>query len=387
MKILYGVQGTGNGHLSRARAMAEAFRQFPDLEVQWLFSGRPPEKFFAMEAFGDYWWREGLTFVHKEGKIDQIATARQLNVSRLLKDIRTLPVQDFDLVISDFEPVTAWAAKKRKRPSLGLGHQYAFNFSIPTPAFGWTARAIMKMFAPVQTSLGMHWHHFGHPILPPIAQAHDADTIEEDSKTDGDQRDHILVYLPFENHGPLLQQLAQLPQKFTVYGLPTDLPKADHITLKAPSVEGFRRDLASANAVICNSGFELIAETLTLGKPILTRPLKGQFEQEANALALEELQLAKVVEHIDAVAIGHWLESNPTGVRIAWPDVAGAIVYWVANGRRNSPQDLADSLWKAAIPGHTAATRPQAEPTPSAREPDVMQEQGEIQEIKGNQST
>ncbi|WP_078084590.1 MJ1255/VC2487 family glycosyltransferase [Microbulbifer mangrovi] len=373
MKILYGVQGTGNGHLSRARAMAEAFRQFPDLEVQWLFSGRPPEKFFAMETFGNYWWREGLTFVHKEGKVDQFATGRQLNLSRLLKDIRELPVQDFDLVISDFEPVTAWAAKKRKHPSLGLGHQYAFNFSIPTPPFGWTARAIMKMFAPVQVSLGMHWHHFGHPILPPIAHAH-----EEPAPA---QREHVLVYLPFEHAQPLLQQLAQVPQRFIVYGLHTDLPKAENITLKAPSVDGFRHDVATARAVICNSGFELIAETLTLGKPILTRPLKGQFEQEANALALEELQLATVVPQFDAAAIGHWLEKHPEGVRIRWPDVAQVIVGWIAEGRRESLHQLSGRLWDQVIPGNavTASKR--------AQSPRETKQEEEVQDIKGSEST
>ncbi|MBN8431072.1 hypothetical protein JF535_09445 [Microbulbifer salipaludis] len=350
MKILYGVQGTGNGHLSRARAMAEAFQQFPELDVQWLFSGRAPESFFAMEAFGDYWWREGLTFAHKAGKIDQIATLRQLNLPRLLSDTRTLPVGDFDLVISDFEPVTAWAAKRHKRPSLGLGHQYAFDFNIPTPPFGWAARAIMKVFAPVQVGLGMHWHHFDQPILPPIAQTHG---VAEEAAND--QRDFVLVYLPFEHHAALLQQLAQVKQRFIVYGLPVDLPKADHITLRAPSVDGFRRDLAAAKAVICNSGFELIAETLTVGKPILTRPLQGQFEQEANALALEELRLARVVKNFDAITISRWLEEHPRGVRILWPDVAKAIAGWIADGRRDSPQQLAQSLWEGVTPGLTTA--------------------------------
>ncbi|WP_105101446.1 MJ1255/VC2487 family glycosyltransferase [Microbulbifer pacificus] len=377
MKILYGVQGTGNGHITRARAMAEAFQKFPELEVQWLFSGRPPEKLFAMEAFGDYWWREGLTFVHREGKIDQIATAKQLNVSRLLKDIRELPVQDFDLVISDFEPVTAWAARKRKHPSLGLGHQYAFNFAIPTPRFGWTARAIMKLFAPVQVSLGMHWHHFGHPILPPIAQPH--------GHTDAAQRDHVLVYLPFEHAEPLLHQLAQLPHSFIVYGLPTDLPVADNIELKAPSVEGFRNDVATSRAVICNSGFELIAETLTLGKPILSRPLKGQFEQEANAMALQELQLAKVVKQIDAITVGRWLQEQPRGVHIDWPDVATTLVQWIADGRSESQQQLSSRLWADVVPGragvrktNTLAPRP-AEPAKDIEE--------DIGGIKGGEST
>ncbi|WP_066965525.1 MJ1255/VC2487 family glycosyltransferase [Microbulbifer sp. Q7] len=374
MKILYGVQGTGNGHLSRARAMAGAFQQFPELDVQWLFSGRAQESFFAMEAFGDYWWREGLTFAHKAGKIDQLATVRQLNLPRLLTDIRTLPVEDFDLVISDFEPVTAWAAKKQKRPSLGLGHQYAFDFSIPTPPFGWAARAIMKMFAPVQVGLGMHWHHFSQPILPPIAQTHEA----AEQAADNDQ-DFVLVYLPFEHHAALLHQLAQIKQRFIVYGLPVDLPKADHITLKTPSVDGFRRDLAAAKAVICNSGFELIAETLTLGKPILTRPLQGQFEQEANALALQELRLARVVKHFDAVTISRWLAEHPRGVHINWPDVATAIAGWIADGRRDSPQQLAQSLWEGVMPA--LATAQQGTPQQAAKGKSGMRD------IKGSETS
>lgn len=341
MKILYGVQGTGNGHISRARAMAKALERHPELEVQWLFSGREPEKLFSMEPFGDYWWREGLTFVHREGRIDSLATTRQLNLGRLLRDIRELPVGDFDLVISDFEPVTAWAARRRGKASLGLGHQYAFDFPIPAPRFNWMARGIMRAFAPVQHSLGMHWYHFGHPILPPIAQPHG-------QYGDGE---HILVYLPFEHHGPLLDELARVPQKFIVYGAPVDLPAAGNIRLKAPSIDGFRQDVATSRAVICNSGFELIAETLTLGKPILTRPLAGQFEQEANAQALRELQLAHVVDKVDASTIGTWLNDQPAGVRIQWPDVAGTIVRWLADGRSQTPAELADSLWEQVVPG------------------------------------
>ncbi|NMS31154.1 glycosyltransferase family protein, partial [Vibrio parahaemolyticus] len=51
MKILYGVQGTGNGHIARARAMSHAFKEH-DVEVDFLFSWRAPEKYFSMEAFG-----------------------------------------------------------------------------------------------------------------------------------------------------------------------------------------------------------------------------------------------------------------------------------------------------------------------------------------------
>src|SRR5690606_32265718 len=53
MKILYGVQGTGNGHITRTRAMARELGK-RSVAVDYLFSGRPADKFFDMEEFGDY---------------------------------------------------------------------------------------------------------------------------------------------------------------------------------------------------------------------------------------------------------------------------------------------------------------------------------------------
>ena len=67
MRVLYGVQATGNGHISRARAMSKALAAYPDIEVTWLFSGRRKEKLFEMERFGAYEHRRGLTFVTEGG--------------------------------------------------------------------------------------------------------------------------------------------------------------------------------------------------------------------------------------------------------------------------------------------------------------------------------
>ena len=45
MKILYGIQGTGNGHVTRARVMANAFKQM-GVEVDYVFSGRAQQNYF-----------------------------------------------------------------------------------------------------------------------------------------------------------------------------------------------------------------------------------------------------------------------------------------------------------------------------------------------------
>jgi len=40
-----------------------------DVDVQFLVSGRPKVKLFDMEPFGNYWWREGLTFHSRKGRL------------------------------------------------------------------------------------------------------------------------------------------------------------------------------------------------------------------------------------------------------------------------------------------------------------------------------
>ena len=68
MRILYGVQATGNGHITRGRTMAKRLRQ-SSIQVDYLFSGRDRNKLFSMEPFGDYQCFTGLMFVTIKGKL------------------------------------------------------------------------------------------------------------------------------------------------------------------------------------------------------------------------------------------------------------------------------------------------------------------------------
>jgi len=63
-KLLYAVQATGNGHLARARTLAPALAQQPNLQVDYLFSGRSRAQLFDMQAFGAFRCRRGLTLFY-----------------------------------------------------------------------------------------------------------------------------------------------------------------------------------------------------------------------------------------------------------------------------------------------------------------------------------
>ena len=114
MKILYGVQATGNGHITRARVMCEALKK-AGVEVDWMFSGRELDQYFDMECFGDFQRFKGLTFAIEKGQISYIKTAFKNNLWQFYKDVNALDLSGYDLVINDFEPISAWAAKKQKK--------------------------------------------------------------------------------------------------------------------------------------------------------------------------------------------------------------------------------------------------------------------------------
>ncbi|MYM62185.1 MJ1255/VC2487 family glycosyltransferase [Pseudomaricurvus sp. HS19] len=339
MKIFYGVQGTGNGHISRARAMNHHLRNSA-ASTQFLFSGREPGDFFDMDEFGDWRCLPGLTFATANGRIQPLKTFRDNQLLRFWRDVRELDLSGYDLVIHDFEPVTAWAARRQGIPTIGIGHQYAFSSAIPTEGDSLMSRALIRHFAPADVHLGLHWHHFGQTILPPIVHLDESIPVQREEV--------ILVYLGFEAPEAVLQLLHQCPDtRFVYYGKFAGPSEEGNVSLRPLSVEGFRKDLHRCRGVVCNAGFELVSEALQLGKKVLVKPLQGQMEQLSNAAALEELDLGCRMNRLDAARLQEWLEDRRHPL-CHYPDVAAAIVKWILSEQRSSVEDLSSQLWQAS---------------------------------------
>ncbi len=341
MKILYGVQATGNGHITRARALNSWFSEF-NIEVDFLFSGREQKDFWDMEEFGEWRCCRGLTFYHEAGKLKLWKTIEKNSLKTLFSDIRSLDLSDYDLIITDFEPITAWAARRQGRLAIGVGHQYAFEHDVPRRGADFMATQIMKNFAPVDVGLGLHWHHFNQPILPPIAETHTTSEPSDPNK--------IAVYLGFEDPDQVIQLLEPFEDYlFTYYAPFPQYESRGHIQLKPLSREGFQHDLATASGVICNAGFELSSEAIQLGKKLLVKPLMGQMEQLSNAEALSKLGLGMSMDTLDHDTVATWLK-QPEGKRVVYPNVAREIVRWISQGdwkNQAALNQMIMSLWEA----------------------------------------
>lgn len=338
MKILYGVQGTGNGHITRARALSRYFSQF-EIEVEYLFSGRHESQYFDMEAFGKtVQYRRGLTFFHQAGDIRLLQTIRKNSLIEFWRDVKSLDLTGIDAVITDFEPVTAWAAHLRGIPTIGIGHQYAFQHSVPRAGDSYVAKRIMRYFTPTDHSLGLHWHHFNSEILPPIAEVTDNPSLMDERK--------ILVYFGFEDREDIIEFLAPINSHiFVIYGSFERFHSFGNIQLKPLSRSGFCNDLATCNGVISNAGFELASEAIQLGKKLLVKPLGGQMEQLSNAKALEQLGLGMSMAHLDRHTLEHWLK-HFSGSQIIYPNVAKEIVRWLSEGDWGNIAPLVRQLWQ-----------------------------------------
>lgn len=337
MKILFGIQGTGNGHISRSRIMASHFSRL-GVDVEYLFSGRPSEQLFDMDCFGDFHYRRGLTFSTHKGRVNYLASAWNNKFARFVQDVNQLDLTAYDLVLTDFEPVTAWAARQQSVPVMGIGHQYAFGGNTPMTGENVFSKSVMKNFAPAAIGIGLHWHRFNPTILPPIIDT------QLTKITTG--KETVMVYLPFEDQYMVTTILRSLGDyHFIQYSPELVDSEKDNVSLRATNLDGFRHDLASASRVICNSGFELISECLHMGIPVLAKPVGGQMEQLSNALALRQLGYADVVSSIGKLSIRSWLDHRAAGVTMKLPDVAGEIVEWIMQGDWHDQAKLADRVW------------------------------------------
>ena len=337
MNILYGVQATGNGHISRSREIIRCLKEKGN-NVFVILSGRDPSLLWDIDELKPYETFKGLTFSTYKGRIKYFETIFNLKFKQFFSDIASFDASEYDIVITDFEPVSSRIAARNKIPSIGIGHQYAFYKNIPTEGANPVARFIIRNFAPVDFPIGLHWHHFNQPILPPVVPMFDTGSLSvKDNK--------ILVYLPFEEPEDIMRLLAPFNNyEFFVYHKFENPSTKGNIHLCPFSRKGFLNDLKECSGVVTNAGFELVSEALAIGKKILLKPLSGQMEQLSNARAIKMLNLGSVMKKLDISSLEGFLMKSPAS-QIRYPYVAQIIADAVSNGDWGNMEKAISSSW------------------------------------------
>lgn len=284
MKILYSVQATGNGHISRALDVLPHLKKYGDVDV--FLSGANS----TLDLPGTMYRSKGLSFFYnKRGGLDYRKTFVNLQPFRVVREAKALPVEKYDAVINDFESITSLACTLKSKFCVGFGHQASFKYPLVPMAkkFDPLGRFILKNYAPCDEYVGLHfknydWDNVFNPILNErIVKAGDWKMPKRNGT--------ILVYLPSYSGTEIYNELSKYSNQwnFSVFNK-TPIYSQSNFKFFDLDKEKFADELIDCSIVITSAGFETPAEALYLSKKLAVIPIKGQYEQACNAQALQD---------------------------------------------------------------------------------------------------
>ncbi|MBX7190777.1 MAG: teichoic acid biosynthesis protein [Sandaracinaceae bacterium] len=357
MRILYGVVGEGMGHAMRSRVVLERLFELGH-EVEIIASGRAVD--FLEKRFGnksDVNRIRGLHIVYEDNEVQRARTLFE-NVLGGSLAIPAQIVKYFDLikdfspeiVISDFESWTYFYGQAHRLPILSIDNMQILNrCTIPDDVIEGHRADFEISKALVKSKLPFANHYLITTFFFPEIRKDKTTLVKpilrpEILSAKKGKGDHLLVYQTAEGNDELAKTLAETGLECRIYGM--------RRTIKEEQVEGrlryrpfsettFIEDLATAKAVIAGGGFTLMGEAVYLHKPMLSVPVRGQFEQVLNGRYLQKLGYGQYAESLaDPREIFSFIEKVP--------DCARALEGFVQDGNNDLYKELDAQLDRAA---------------------------------------
>lgn len=292
MKIFYAVQATGNGHISRAMEILPYLERYGQVDI--FLSGA--NNSLQLDAPVRYRSKGLSLFYTHSGGLNYWEIARQVSPLRLWREVRDLPVEQYDMVINDFECITSLACAHKRVASVQFGHQASFvSPKVPRPEHrDRMGEWILRNYARATQYIGLHFRPYDDFILPPVIKK---DILQADPQDKG----HIVVYLSSYSDATVKRYLQPMSEYFfEVFSKEVQRPVRDGNILFMPvNKTAFSKSLISCKAILTGAGFETPAEALYLGKRLMVIPIRGQYEQSCNAAALEKMGVP-VLHALDA---------------------------------------------------------------------------------------
>ena len=315
MKILYAVQATGNGHIARAIEMMPHLEKYGQVDVFLSGSNSSLNPNLPVK-----YRSSGLSlFYRNTGSLDYKKIVAQVNIPRIQKESKELPVKDYDLILNDFEFICANACKIANKKMIHIGHQASFvSKNAPRPQKSDViAEWVLKNYCKSNKNIGFHYEAYEKWILPPVIKQSLWNAIP---KNNG----HVTVYLPQYSDAKLYSVFSSLPKiQFEVFSKYIKSPKTEqNITWLPIDNENFAKSLIHCHGIITGAGFETPAESLFLGKKMILIPIKGQYEQLCNAESLRKYgaQIEYDIDHYFGSKINHWYHKDFSPIEVEMPN-------------------------------------------------------------------
>lgn len=340
MKILYAVQATGNGHISRAMELLPFIEQYGTVDV--FLSGNNSHLQAALPV---KFRSKGLSlFYGNKGGLDYWKMLKDFSIRRIWNEANSLPVENYDIVLNDFDSITSLACKLKRVPSVGFGHQAAFR-SNATPRAAkkdLAGELVLKNYATATAYTGLHFAPYDDFIFSPVIKG---DVLQAGPQNNG----HVTVYLSHYSDEVVMQSLKQLDGiRFELFSKKVKQPvRSGNITLYPISNEGFTTSMINSAGVITGAGFETPAEALYLGKKLLCLPIRGQYEQLCNAAALAEFGvcIADKIDALFATTVAEWLTAPAPQQLILQQHTYEIVQYTIELARSIRTEPVSEADW------------------------------------------
>jgi uncharacterized protein (TIGR00661 family) len=313
--ILYGVNGEGAGHSTRAReVLSHLAAQGHVIHVASFDRGlrNLSQQFDVTEIYG---FR--IAYANNRVRYKRTIAKNLITIPQAARSLARLKglVDEWktDLVITDFEPLSCHVGHKKGLPVISIDNQHLLtNAAVSYPRQfrrdAAAAKLVTRMMTP-HADAYLVISFFTAPVkkrntflFPPLLR-------KEILRAAPTQAEHVLVYVT--SPAPALAKLlSSVRARFIAYGFGRE-GQEGNIVYKKPSLDGFFDDLIAAQAIVANSGFSLVTEALHLGKPYLAVPVSHQFEQIFNAYWLDKMGYGAYWEELNKERIESFLYNLP----------------------------------------------------------------------------
>lgn len=309
--ILYGVNGEGSGHSTRAKeVISHLQRQGHTVHVVSFDRGLKnlSAEFEVTEIYG-----LRLEYVNNRVRYKKTVARNLLSVPKAAKSIKELTRRcehwKIDLVVTDFEPLSCKVGRKLGLPVIEIDNQHTYtNCEVEYPRKyrkdAAAARLVTKLMTPKADAYLMI-SFFEAPVRKKKSFLFTPIVRREILDAEPTMGEHVLVYVTAPSP-QLVEMLRSVRAQFVAYGFGRE-GQDGNVLFKKPSLDGFMCDLLSCKAIIANSGFSLISEALHVGKPYLAVPVKSQFEQIFNAYYIDRMGYGAFWEKLDKEKIDSFL--------------------------------------------------------------------------------
>lgn len=319
MRILYGVNGEGMGHATRSEVVIRELIREHDVRI--MASGAAYRYLSGMfhdvsKVFGPSFAMEGGEIRKWQSVTGVLTMARRELPESVLAWFRRVREWQPEVVVTDFEPLSGIYARWSGTPLVCVDNIHMIDRCRHDPAILEGAAEELAVARAVVRAMSTPAGDYIIPTLfhPEIIKGRTRlvrpilrQAVIDAEPTAGE---HLVVYSAGDES--LMEVLRDSPVPCHVYGMrdgDTVGTTDGAISYRPRSTDGFLADLASSRGVITGGGFSLLGEAVYLGKPILSVPIRGQFEQLMNARYIEREGYGHCARTVDRPVLDRFLES------------------------------------------------------------------------------